>query len=77
MKKNRVTISDAVASNDNESVCGVVDENVSRITWLPNGWAVGCEFWKNDLHDVRSSGAECSALCAATQGSNFAPFVMN
>ncbi|XP_037025151.1 uncharacterized protein LOC119066670 [Bradysia coprophila] len=67
MKKNRVTQSDAHVSHDNESVCGIV-ENVSRITWLPNDWAVGCDFWKNSLYDVRSSGAECSHRCGSTPG---------
>lgn len=72
MKKNRVAQSDAHVSHDKESVCGIV-ENVSHITWLPNNWAIGCEFWKNSLDDVRTSGAECSNRCASTSGSNFSP----
>lgn len=67
MKKNRVTESDAYVNQDEESMCGIV-ENVSNITWLPNDWAVGCDFWKNSLDDVKTNKTECSTRCASTPG---------
>ncbi len=40
----------------------------AQINWQPGGWALACDFKGNDLTNAKTSGAECGARCASTQG---------
>ncbi|CAF3775335.1 unnamed protein product [Rotaria sp. Silwood1] len=38
------------------------------INWNGNNWAMSCDFYGNDLSNVRVSGEGCGGKCAATAG---------
>lgn len=69
IKGNKVSLSDLVFGNDESSVCGLVDDNISHIEWNENGWANGCTFMGPSL-DIATTGGhhECYAICASNQG---------
>lgn len=70
MKQNAVSAKDAHKSLDKAAVCGIV-ENSAHIAWDVNGdWAFGCDFWENDLDDVKSNISECKSRCAFTAGTD-------
>ncbi|XP_037031091.1 limulus clotting factor C-like isoform X2 [Bradysia coprophila] len=68
MKRNRVTANDAHRSVDRLAVCGIV-ENVSHISWNESNLAFGCDFWENDLANVKTyDHHECNIRCASREG---------
>ncbi|CAF4736191.1 unnamed protein product, partial [Rotaria sp. Silwood2] len=38
------------------------------INWNGNDWAMSCDFYGNDLSNVRIPGEGCGGKCAETQG---------
>ena len=38
------------------------------INWNGNNWALGCDFYGNDLMNVQIRGEDCGVKCAQTSG---------
>ncbi|UJR34599.1 hypothetical protein I4U23_027375 [Adineta vaga] len=71
MKKGNTTKQDAVVTNDQGMVCGVVPTiNITisneTIQWKENNTANSCDFHNNDLSSVRSVVTDCIGLCSKT-----------
>ena len=41
---------------------------IHAIDWNGNNWANGCDFWGNDLSEVRGRAEDCGSICYNTPG---------
>jgi hypothetical protein len=70
MKKGTISQSDAIKESDS-FVCGILIKFpiASKILWndaSDGTWALGCDFFGNDLSNVNSKGEDCSNICKKT-----------
>lgn len=69
MKQGSVSKSNAVATSDITTLCGVITTQESRgnIYWKTN-WAHACKFPGNDLSNIQVRADECGGRCSSTPG---------
>ena len=46
--------------------CLIVAISGQNIQWNGNNWAMGCDFYNNDLYGVKAPGSDCSSICSKT-----------
>lgn len=65
MLTGNVHKTDALLSNSNTSVCGLIS-----VQWHGEKWAISCLFEGNDLSQVIGPGDICTTKCDETPGNN-------
>lgn len=45
-----------------------VIKNSASINWNGNNWALGCDFYRNDLTNALTKSSDCGGRCAKTTG---------
>ncbi|CAF3409652.1 unnamed protein product [Rotaria sp. Silwood1] len=73
MKTGTVSKKDALTTNDQTMMCGVMNEEQeknkgSTIQWNGKNWAMACDFHGKDLSKVQTTAELCGSKCVETQG---------